>query len=307
MTLERRIFVIGVPRSGTTLVQSLLAAHTDVASSTESHFFDRHFRPVPGWPSRALCVRDPEPAVRSFLEANGVDLEEDAPSFRFFQEEQSPLSPRLRPWLAHAVARRLLHVLDDLAQAQDRGTWVEKTPAHLRYLPFLERVAGRPEDPELRFVHVVRRGLDTVASLHRASRHWTRPYGVDECVRRWNREVALTRRRVRSPRDHVIFYEDLTSRPEAESRRLLQALGLPWQREILERYGAASDRITTADEAAWKADVGRGIAPSSTALEVFSPEERRRAEKTLRSVLYDELRQECRGSRGRQGGEGSRT
>ena len=34
-----RIFLVGCPRSGTTLTQSLLAAHPMVASFPESHFF----------------------------------------------------------------------------------------------------------------------------------------------------------------------------------------------------------------------------------------------------------------------------
>ncbi len=41
--IEGRIFVVGAPRSGTTLVQSLIASHSQVTSFTESHFFSRHF------------------------------------------------------------------------------------------------------------------------------------------------------------------------------------------------------------------------------------------------------------------------
>ena len=50
--IESRILVVGVPRSGTTLVQSLLAAHSQVASWTESHLFARHFLAPrgPGYP-----------------------------------------------------------------------------------------------------------------------------------------------------------------------------------------------------------------------------------------------------------------
>ena len=43
MKIERRIFIVGVPRSGTTLLQSLLAAHSELTSFTESHFFSRYF------------------------------------------------------------------------------------------------------------------------------------------------------------------------------------------------------------------------------------------------------------------------
>lgn len=39
MTIEAPIFVVGVPRSGTTLLQSLLSAHSSTYSLPETHFF----------------------------------------------------------------------------------------------------------------------------------------------------------------------------------------------------------------------------------------------------------------------------
>ena len=70
--IDRRIFVVGVPRSGTTLVQSLLAAHSQVTSFTESHFFSRYFRALPRL-SSAILTRDPAPRVRDFLLENGAE------------------------------------------------------------------------------------------------------------------------------------------------------------------------------------------------------------------------------------------
>ena len=59
--IGQRIFVVGVPRSGTTLLQSLLAGHSALTSFTESHFFDRHYshRDQADWdlPERWLDAR----------------------------------------------------------------------------------------------------------------------------------------------------------------------------------------------------------------------------------------------------------
>ena len=68
--IDRRVFVVGVARSGTTLVQSLLAAHSTMTSFTESHFFDRHFTRLPGLPGPIL-TRDPRSRVHEFLVENG--------------------------------------------------------------------------------------------------------------------------------------------------------------------------------------------------------------------------------------------
>lgn len=289
--VQRRILVVGVPRSGTTLLQSLLAAHGAVATWRESHFFDRHFRPVPGWPARAVLVRDPSAAVEGFLGANDAPGPDPA-TLRWLRD---PLPWTLRvPLLgtrqADAVARRLLELLDDLAIGQGRATWVEKTPAHLRYLPFLERVAGRDEDPDLVFVHLIRDGLETVASLVAASRHWTRAYRVEECVERWNREVAFSLSRAGSSRDRFVVYEDLAASPEAVLRPLLEDLGLDWQEEILERQVASYASVTAPEEREWKGRAGRAIRASATSEEVLTDAERERAVRGLRRELYEQLR-----------------
>lgn len=296
--IDRRIFVVGVPRSGTTLVQSLLAAHDEVASWIESHFFDRLFRVVPGLPSRALLVHDPEPQLLDFFQTNDA-LWDDGEPIRWTDRrpEWRYRVPLVRSLWSDAAARSLVEIYDDLASCQGCSTWVEKTPAHLRYVPFLERLLA-DDDPELRFVHVIRDGLETVASLHAASKYWERAYGVDECVRRWNREMALSLRRVSrsdadSKRDVFVFYEELTSDPEAATRGLFEEVGLVWQPDVLEHYGRAASTVT-ADDESWKSGTGRAIEPSATSSVALTDEQRRRAERGLRRDLYRDLYDEVR-------------
>ena len=45
--MPRGIFLVGCPRSGTTLLQSLIAAHPLVTSFSESNFFGASFRRLP--------------------------------------------------------------------------------------------------------------------------------------------------------------------------------------------------------------------------------------------------------------------
>ena len=149
---------------------------------------------------------------------------------------------------------------------------------------------------------MIRDGLEVVASLHEASRGWERPYDLETCVRRWNADVGLSLRRVEAPRDHFVFYEELTSRPEATLRRLLAGLGLDWEPEILERYADAAERLVSAPEAAWKGNVGRGIQRSATAHRALSADERRRAVRSLRHDLYDRLRRRAGRPAGEPGG-----
>ena len=273
-----RIFVVGTPRSGTTLVQSLLASHSRATSFTESHFFSRHFAVLPVVGTTVL-TRDPRPRVREFLAENEIAASEDLD--RLFSVRILPSMVRARP-----IARAFLDLLDVTARERGASAWLEKTPRHLLYVSFLEKL--NEVGQACHFVHVVREGLATVASLHKASQSWEVPYDVATCIRRWNRDLSLSLRRVSSPNDHFVFYEDLTSDPEATLMRLLSSLGLPWEAAILEEYAHTSRSLITPEEA-WKQDVSRTISASTTSETAFRSERKEVISRSLRQDLYAEL------------------
>lgn len=285
-SIDRRVLVVGVPRSGTTLVQSLLAAHSTMTSFTESHFFDRHFSRL-RFLAMPILTRNPDARLNEFLAENG-EAHPDAAAWFVAKGRWTRRVRPLLPFQTRRVAKQLVRVLDDLALRRDASGWVEKTPGHLRYIHFLESVSS-PDLP-MRFVHVIRDGLEVVASLHRASQNWERPYDLNTCVRRWNADVSFSLGRIMAPTDHFVFYEELTSRPEATLRRLLDRLGLEWEPAILDRYADASDRVITSKES-WKADVGRSIRRSGSSGQVLTAEQRTRVTRELRRGLYEQLRE----------------
>ena len=282
--IRHQIFVVGVPRSGTTLVQSLLAAHSELTSFTESHFFSRCFKPLPVWPW-AILRRDPGPRLREFVLENP---DEEDGSAAPTSELEVPAGSLL-PFKTRDVARRFLTRLNTMAMFRGYSSWIEKTPRHLRYIPFLERLSVR-----CRFVHVIREGLEVVASLHTASQSWEHPYDLRTCVARWNADVGFSLRRVGRSKDHFVVYEQLTSDPEATLQRLFAGLELDWQPEILDRYD--SSRLVTREET-WKAGVDRGVRRSGTSRKVLNKEQRDRVRKALRHDLYTRLVERSAGRR----------
>ena len=280
-SMDRRIFIVGVPRSGTTLLQSLLAAHSEIASFTESHFFARHFGFLPTLGTPVL-TRNPAPRVSEFLAENNGTAGDAARWFTDGGRWRLGMRPLL-PLQTRPVARRLLRVLDELAISRKMTSWVEKTPRHLRYIPFLERLSGSGSSP--RFVHLVRQGPQVVASLHAASQHWERPYDLETCVARWNRDVAFSQSRLAAPNDHFVLYEELTTQTETTLRRLFAGLDLPWEHGILDSYGQASSDLVTQEES-WKAEVGRPIRPADTSERTLTPDQQQRVDESLRSDLY---------------------
>lgn len=293
MKVDRRVFIVGVPRSGTTLLQSLMAAHSEVASFTESHFFSVAFYGPPRAPF-AIVRRDPRARILEFLAENRIDVgalvDRLGPSVSLLSLDPARARPwssvtmRLRPG---TMARQWLTLLDGIALLEAKTTWVEKTPHNVRFIPFIERISV-PVAPT-HFVHVIRDGLEVVTSLCRASRSWPKPYTVKTAVARWNDEISLSLRRAESPRDSFVFYDDLVDEPGPVVRRVLETLGLEWEPRILAKYGAVAERLTVPRET-WKRETGRTIGPSDSSASTLTLDERRWAQGALRNDLYARLR-----------------
>lgn len=290
--LRGRIFLVGVPRSGTTLLQALLAAHPDVTSFTESHFFSRCFTTVPGL--GAVLRDDPTPRLHEFLAEN----QSDPPPAATWFGPPTPTAlrlPPLRPAATNEVARRLVHVLDELAQGRGAAYWLEKTPRHLQRLDLIERACQG--DLPTQFVHLVRRGPETVASLFDASKHWERAYDLDECIRRWNDDLAITVSHLDEPGHHVVLYEALTRDPETVVRRLLDRLGLTWAPTLLDDYARGAGALATPGES-WKQGTVRTIAPSSRVDEVLDPAQREAVRAGIVAERYEQVAAHGLGGRG---------
>ena len=138
------VFVVGAPRSGTTWLQRLLAAHPRVATGQESHLFSEFVGPQ----LRAWRKHERAAAV----ERGGV-----GPGCYHTEEEFLGI---LRDYM-----RRLLAPL-----LEARGTaelFVEKTPGHALYVAEIHELL-----PEARFIHIIRDARDVVVSLLTAAGSW---------------------------------------------------------------------------------------------------------------------------------------
>lgn len=274
------VFLVGTPRSGTTLLQGLLATQPGVTSFTESHFFDRHYR-RPSRVRRFVYLRcSPEPRVRQFLVENGMD---PAPAARF-------RTARMRsPFMTRRLARRFLEMLDAIADARRARLWVEKTPGHLQYMEFLSTLRA-----DLRFVHIVRTGPANILSLQRASRTWQRAYGLAECIDRWNEGVRLSRDRVDHERHLVILYEDLVADPEASMRAVCRFLGLAFDPDGLDHHTEVARSLVRPDEN-WKSGVFQHVGAATLQRPAIDSSLAAQINAHITRELYDDLACRARG------------
>ncbi|VXD25473.1 Sulfotransferase [Planktothrix serta PCC 8927] len=239
-----RLFLVGCPRSGTTLLQSLLAAHSQIASFPESHFFRYLLRNRSSWRTK---LRIPSPLSRKRFN-------------QFLAETGHPELERYLPKTAvftFQYVKGFIRVLDELTLQQGKTLWLEKTPGNLYYINYIEkRVAGA------KFIHLVRNGADVVSSLydvtHQYPNDWKGAWDLDRCIRQWVKDVRLTTQHLHKPNHILVQYEQLIENQPLILAQLCDFIGVEYEPAMLQDYQKVAEKLTLAFES-WKVSVQQGI------------------------------------------------
>ncbi len=220
------VFVVGLARSGTTLMAVCLDRHPAFDCGPETHLFARLsvtdesvLLDTSRWPGPAtdfLCS----------LMTDGVRVHEAAGIGR----------DRIGEGLA-ARAPSVSALLESVTvtQARDAGKprWVEKTPRHLRHVARIRALW-----PDAAIILMVRDPRARAVSMARM------PFGSDSQV--WNlldgvRRDQRAQAAIESdPRLLRVRLEDLVAAPEDELRRVCEFLGEPWCPAMLEASATSS-------------------------------------------------------------------
>lgn len=243
--IKGRIFLVGCPRSGTTLLQSLLAAHPQIESFPETHLFVSTGRSLRSKVLRRLGFVSPEMhnQLINFLKRIG-------------QEQLCSLLPR-HPFLLKDYTRAFNEILDLLTIRKDKSVWAEKTPAHLHYIGEIKQYF-----PNARFVHIIRSGQEVVASLYEATHKfphgWDGAYEIDRCINRWNMDIKLSHKCLNQNKHFVVWYDDLVGETEKVLERVCDFIGVEMSRNMLINYRFEVNGLIFPEEL-WKNRVKEGI------------------------------------------------
>ena len=277
--IQGRIFLVGCPRSGTTLLQSLLAAHPQIASFPESHFFTS-LEPSKAWMRQlGLGLASGKRAKSRFLEFLKI----------LNQERMQSYVPAFAPFVRQYTSA-FVKVLDTLTLEQDKSWWLEKTPGHLQCIDLIQK-----QVPGAQFIHIVRNGTDVVASIydvanHRHSEGWLEPGNLDKCIDRWIASMEITQQYADRPNHTVVRYEALVENPREVLKDLCKAIEIEFDATMLKGYRAAAKQVVRQDET-WKASAEKPIrnANGKKFYQVFDEAQREHILAQLSKVDLDRL------------------
>lgn len=287
-----RVFLVGAPRSGTTLLQSMIASHGSVTSFPETHAF------------RLGIGRGPT-RLTAFARRLGI-LRRIASDCRVTWSPS--IRCRMRILLSWRVyVRTVVDVLD--ASTGEGAAWLEKTPDHLFFIAPLTRVV-----PDCKFVHIAREGGAVAASIvdmwnqymsawprwrkgitavneariaglvwlrMRRQRDVTAPplsqmlkhRRLVRAAAAWNESVGVTDSYIGNPNHFVCKYEDLAAQPREVLTRVCAFLGISYSDGML-AFGPSAEALTRPAEPWKRGTHGSLHPPDSSKLQQLEPDAR---------------------------------
>jgi len=208
------VFVVGLPRTGTTLVDRVLSSHSEVVSAGELNIFAELIKSAAGTPSK--LVMDSE----TFVQANALNLPE--------------------------IGR--LYLDKTHGRAQGAPYMVDKMPLNFFYAALIHRAL-----PNARIIALRRGAMDSCLSNFRqlfSTQFSFYNYTFDlpdtaEFYRGFDGLMAHWLENLPTDRFMEVHYEDIVFDQETQTRRLLDFCGLPWEEACL-RFHENAAPVSTA-------------------------------------------------------------
>ncbi|MGI8728184.1 MAG: sulfotransferase family protein [Solirubrobacterales bacterium] len=216
-------FVVGLTRSGTTLLRMMLDAHPELTIPPETHF-------VPDLIAAARVGGDPNElcdAVTGNRTWGDFGISAGELRARFAGVERGDAGAAVRAFF------------EAYAERQGKPRWGDKTPAYMLGV----RKIGRAL-PETRFIHLIRDGRDVALSQSERAINEQPPRA--EQAERWVNRIRKSREQaaeLSGPRYVEARYEDLVREPEKTLRRICEFCDLRWEGEMLRYHERAAERL----------------------------------------------------------------
>lgn len=219
MTWPAMPFVVGVGRSGTTLLRLMLDAHPELAIPPETHFLHR---------LHPETQREAAGFMATLMQTH---------TWADFRLEPDALTAALPTPFDLPDAIRAFYRL--YARRRGKPRWGDKTPYYAECMTHVHALL-----PEARFIHLVRDGRDVALSYRDK---WFGPgKDIRAAARFWRGRIERVRAQARElpARDYLeIRYEDLVREPRFTLERIVAHCDLAFDPAMLDYHRTAASRL----------------------------------------------------------------
>jgi len=225
------LFIVGCPRSGTTLLRRIVNAHPDIAMTPESHWIPSCFEERKGLTPEGFVTPDLIPELVHH------------PKFKKLRLDREELEGLIQSNGLVSYATFVTAIFNLFGKVHGKPLVGDKTPGYARKIRTLHGLW-----PTARFVHLIRDGRNVCLSAI----NWTRrmgyltvrfpswiEYPVSTAALWWEWHVRLAREAGSSLGRGLYYemrYESLVTNPAKECQALCEFLAVPYDEAMLRFY-----------------------------------------------------------------------
>lgn len=227
MINKRNIFIVGVGRSGTSLLQSMLASHSEFAFLPETIFIRRY---LVAFRNKSLNYK----ALENFISQD-----------TYLDRLQKQLKEKLLSQAEKSLDLKKLYKCFILNFSKDKIFVGDKDPRLIEFMEFIDSLVETAY-----IVHIIRDPRDIIASKKKAD--WSKHYSIYRHI--FASMVQPRLAQIFSSKVSNYFelrYEDLINNPEKQLRSIMNFLGLDYEDKML-NFSAAAQSLVAQDEMSWK-------------------------------------------------------
>jgi len=195
-SVKTPVFVVGLPRTGTTLVERILSSHSQVESADETFFMQMAIRHVSG------AVGINEPGEKVIENAAGKDIQ--------------------------LIARHYMNSVE--YRLSDRPMFIDKYPYNYLYLGFIAKAF-----PQAKIIYLKRNPMDACFAMFKQS-FFKFAYSLEDLGRYYVAQDKLRKHWQSMLGDRIIEvdYDSLVANQEFKTKEMLNQVGVEFEPACLE-------------------------------------------------------------------------
>lgn len=219
-------FIVGVQRSGTTLLRLILNAHSEIAIPEEASFLKPLLNSK--W-IRSTISGERKDKLIGFLRANE--------QFRLWNFDSEPFLNTLENKQSTTIKEVMEMMYSSYASHEGKSSWGDKS------LFFGAMDLIKEMFPKSRFIFIVRDGRDVFYSWRKMDSSKSHPavMALD-----WKSKLHFIERSMKNiPEQDIILirYEDLLTKPESTLQNICKFLGIPFEDGMLQFHQSSKKYI----------------------------------------------------------------
>lgn len=241
--LNSPIFILGNPRSGTSLFRIILNAHPNVVIPPESGFLQWWYPKYKNWNMSNFTKNEIICYVQDVLTSKKIEA---------YQMNSQQLSSYIFEFQPKNYAELSACIYLFYGRQKELKIWGDKNNYYINHIPLIKEIY-----PNAKFIHLVRDGRDVACSYKQLEQSIDlnakyRPQLKTDCqeiAKEWVDNNNLIEKEIIDAQALLIRFEDVILSFEQTMRSVLTFLGLPWS-DQLHDYPSYNDEPT--DTLLWK-------------------------------------------------------